>query len=98
MFMLDTKQNSECNNTCSGKGKKKLGFPGHPIMPARFLNLSDFYSYRLRLIGKLTVFLQIQEFSLMRPTVDSSTTATRHTLLSSNQSETSLPRQQPFTY
>jgi len=35
-------------------------------------NLSDFYSYRL--IEKLTAFLQIQGFSLHRPTVDSSTT------------------------
>ena len=35
------------------------------------VNLSDFYSYRL--IGKLTVFLQIQEFSLCNLPVDSST-------------------------
>ena len=32
------------------------------------LNLSDFYSYRL--IGKLTAFLQLQEFSLRNQTVD----------------------------
>jgi hypothetical protein len=31
----------------------------------------DFYSYRL--IGKLSAFLQFQEFSLLKPTVDSST-------------------------
>ena len=29
------------------------------------VNLSDFYSYRL--IGKLTAFLQLQEFSLRKP-------------------------------
>ncbi len=29
------------------------------------MNLSDFYSYRL--IGKLTDFLQLQEFSLLNP-------------------------------
>ena len=33
------------------------------------VNLSDFYSYRL--IGKLTAFLQFQEFSLRKPTVAS---------------------------
>jgi hypothetical protein len=32
------------------------------------LNLSEFYSYRL--IGKLTSFLQLQEFSLNNQTVD----------------------------
>ena len=37
--------------------------------------LSDFYSYRL--IEKLTVFLQIQEFSQCKPTVTSSTSAPR---------------------
>jgi hypothetical protein len=37
------------------------------------VNLSDFYSYRL--IGKLTVFLQLQEFSLRNLTVTSSTSA-----------------------
>ena len=35
-------------------------------------NLSDFYSDRL--IGKLTAFLQLQEFSLRKPTVTSTTT------------------------
>jgi hypothetical protein len=35
------------------------------------VNLSDFYSYRL--IGKLTAFLQLQEFSLHNLTVTSST-------------------------
>jgi hypothetical protein len=39
------------------------------------VNLSDFYSYRL--IGKLTAFLQLQEFSLRQPTVASSTSAAR---------------------
>jgi hypothetical protein len=37
------------------------------------VNLCDFYSYKL--IGKLTAFLQVQEFSLCNMTVDSSTTA-----------------------
>ncbi len=37
------------------------------------LNLCDFYFYKL--IGKLTAFLQLQEFSLRNQTVDSSTTA-----------------------
>jgi hypothetical protein len=32
------------------------------------VNLSDFYSYSL--IGKMTAFLQLQEFSLRKPTVD----------------------------
>ena len=42
-------------------------------------NLSDFYSCRL--IGKLTDFLQLQEFSLRNLTVDSSTTSARLFLL-----------------
>ena len=45
------------------------------------VNLSDFYSYRL--IGKLTAFLQLQEFSLRKPTVASSTSAARLSLHSS---------------
>jgi hypothetical protein len=36
-------------------------------------NLSDFYSYRL--IGKLTVFLQLQEFSLRNQPMESSTSS-----------------------
>ena len=36
------------------------------------VNLSDFYTYRL--IGKLTAFLQLQEFSLRILVLDSSTT------------------------
>ena len=39
------------------------------------VNLSDFYSYSL--IGKLTAFLQIQEFNLRNLTVDTSTSAVR---------------------
>jgi hypothetical protein len=39
------------------------------------VNLSDFYSYRL--IGKLTDFLQLQEFSLRNMIVTSSTSAAR---------------------
>jgi hypothetical protein len=45
------------------------------------VNLSDFYSYRL--IGKLTAFLQLQEFSLRNLPVTSSTTAARLSLNSS---------------
>ncbi len=39
------------------------------------VNLCDFYFYKL--IGKLTAFLQLQEFSLRIQTVDFSTTAAR---------------------
>jgi hypothetical protein len=39
------------------------------------VNSLDCYSYRL--IGKLTAFLQLQEFSLRNPTVDHSTSAAR---------------------
>jgi hypothetical protein len=46
-------------------------------------NLSDFYSYRI--IGKLTAFLQPQEFSFRNTTVDCSTSTVRHTLLRSSQ-------------
>ncbi len=49
------------------------------------VNLSDFYSYRL--IEKLTVFLQLQEFSQRNPTVTSSTSVTR---LFSSSSKTKL--------
>jgi hypothetical protein len=45
-------------------------------------NLSDFYSYRL--IGKLTAFLQLQEFCERNQTVDISTTCARLFLPSSN--------------
>ena len=38
----------------------------------RIVNLSDFYSYKL--IGKLTVFLQLQEFTLYKQIVECSTT------------------------
>jgi hypothetical protein len=46
------------------------------------VNLSDFYFYRL--IGKLTAFLQVQEFSLRKQIVESSTTSARLFLLCSN--------------
>ncbi len=49
------------------------------------VNLSDFYSYSL--IGKLTVSLQIQEFSFRNMIVGSSTSAAR---LSINISKTGL--------
>jgi hypothetical protein len=45
------------------------------------VNLSDFYSYRL--IGKLTAFLKLQEFSLRNLPVVSSTSAARLSLNSS---------------
>jgi hypothetical protein len=47
------------------------------------VNLCDFYSYRL--IGKPTAFLQLQEFSLRKPTVASSTSTARRSLHSSKQ-------------
>ena len=47
------------------------------------VSLSDFYSYRL--IGKLTAFLQLQEFSQRNPTVPSGTFAARLSLDCSNQ-------------
>jgi hypothetical protein len=45
------------------------------------VNLSDFYSYRL--IGKLTAFLQLQEFSFRKQIVECFTTAARLSLPSS---------------
>ena len=45
------------------------------------MNSCDFYSYRL--VGKLTAFLQLEEFSLRNVTVDSSTSAARLSLHSS---------------
>jgi hypothetical protein len=45
------------------------------------VNSSDFYSYRF--IGKLTAFLQFQEFSLRNLTVTSSTSVARFSLNSS---------------
>jgi hypothetical protein len=44
------------------------------------VNSLDCYSYRI--IGKLTAFLQLQEFSLRNMTVDSSTSAARRSLRS----------------
>jgi hypothetical protein len=56
------------------------------VRPAGYIvNLSDFYSYSL--IGKLTAFLQFQEFSFRKPTVTSSTSDAR---LSLNSSRTKL--------
>jgi hypothetical protein len=48
------------------------------VLRGYILNLSDFYSYRL--IGKLTAFLQFQEFSLHNLPVVSSTSAARFSL------------------
>ncbi len=45
------------------------------------VNSCDFDSYMI--IGKLNVFLQIQEFSLRKPTVSSSTSGARFSLHSS---------------
>jgi hypothetical protein len=47
------------------------------------VNLSDFYSDRV--IGKLTAFLHLQEFSLRKPTVVSSTSAVRLSFTSSRE-------------
>jgi hypothetical protein len=46
------------------------------------VNLSDFYSYSCsyRLIGKLTFFLQLQEFSLRKHNVECSTTSAQLSL------------------
>jgi hypothetical protein len=51
------------------------------IVGGYITNLSDFYSYRL--IGKLTAFLQLQEFSQRNLIVvsEASTSATRLSLL-----------------
>jgi len=55
--------------------------PAIAITSGKYIvNLSDFYSYRF--IGKLTAFLQLQEFSLRLLTVVSSTSAARLSLLS----------------
>jgi hypothetical protein len=59
------------------------------------VNLSDFYSYRI--IGKLTAFLQLQEFNQRNVPVASSTSAAR---LSHSRSREKLVwlslRQQPY--
>jgi hypothetical protein len=47
------------------------------------VNLSDFYSYRL--IGKLTAFLQLQEFNQRKPTVACSTSTARRSHSSSRE-------------
>jgi hypothetical protein len=52
------------------------------------VNLSDFYSYRL--IGKLTAFLQLQEFSQRNPTVTSSTSAAARLSFSRSKSKVDL--------
>jgi hypothetical protein len=53
-----------------------------PVRQAGYIvNLLDFYSYRL--IGKLTAFLQLQEFSQRNSTVASSTSAAWLSLLDS---------------
>ena len=52
------------------------------------VNLYIFYSYRL--IGKPTTFVQIQEFTLSKTTVTSSTTKVRRSPLSLDQKVSSL--------
>jgi hypothetical protein len=51
--------------------------PLYLVLPVRLggyiVNLLDCYSYRL--IGKLTVFLRLQEFNFHKPTVDFSTSS-----------------------
>ncbi len=51
-----------------------------------------------RIIGKLTVFLQFQEFSLCNPTVTTSTATTRCSPQSSNQNTTSSLSRWKFYY
>jgi hypothetical protein len=49
------------------------------VRPGGYIvNSLDSYSYRL--IGKLTAFLQLQEFSLRNPPVDFSTSSARRSL------------------
>ena len=54
-------------------------YPSYLLLLVRLggyiVNLCDFYSYKL--IGKLTAFLQLQEFSLRNMTVNNSTTVTQ---------------------
>jgi hypothetical protein len=52
-------------------------------LPGYIVNLSDFYSYRI--IGKLTVFLHVQEFCQSNQIVDSSTTSTWLSLTNSKE-------------
>ena len=56
--------------------------PPMPSTSGRLVNLSDFYSWNL--IGKLTDFLQFQEFTLYKQIVECSTTVARFFLLYSN--------------
>ena len=59
------------------------------------MNLSDFYSYSL--IGKLTAFLQLQEFRQLKHNVSCSTSAVRRSHISSREKLVWLSlRQQPY--
>jgi hypothetical protein len=58
------------------------------------VNLLDFYSYRL--IGKLTVFVQLQEFSQVKHTVSCSTCVARCSLNSSKAKLVWLSLRQPY--
>ena len=58
------------------------------------VNLLDFYSYRL--IGKLTAFLQLQEFRQRNPTVTTTSAARRSPSSLKAKLAWLLPRQQPY--
>jgi hypothetical protein len=59
-------------------------YPSYLLLLVRLgdyiVNLCAFYSYKL--IGKLTAFLQLQEFNLCKPTVDFSASAAQRSLRS----------------
>ncbi len=87
---LDCPESGEIFFSCRLPGKK-TSFQYHLCLLLRvrvggyIVNLLDFYSYRL--IGKLTAFLQLQEFSQRNQPVDSFTFAAR---LSFNSSKVKL--------
>jgi hypothetical protein len=57
-------------------------------------NLSDFYSYRL--IGKLTDFLQLQDFTLRKHNVECSTTTARVSSILKNKVDLTLVKETPL--
>jgi hypothetical protein len=67
--------------------------------PPNAISLMPAVASTSRLIGKLTAFWQLQEFSLRNTTVASSTTAARRSPLSLDQNAAaSLPRRQLYIY
>jgi hypothetical protein len=76
--------NLQSQNPKNQKGRGKKIFPKKKWKLLGTVNLSDFYSYRL--IGKLTAFLQLQEFSQRNQTWElrTSTFAARLCLRCSN--------------